>query len=153
MRCSEVDTPHTAVFSEMRLANRRPGSNPTTRLVVGQRIGPLLLMLSARVPAVVRPPRGMTLTAWLLHCGALRTSETISQTRAGGASISMELSMAPTGAESVVMVAFREGVRDGVSMVGDGFRRCGPFARREHGPHPLHSRGASARKAVGTRLP
>ena len=55
------------VFSLMRLANLRPGSNSTTRLVVGQNSGPRRLMLSARVPLVVRPPRAMILTAWLLH--------------------------------------------------------------------------------------
>src|SRR5699024_608394 len=93
------------VFSMTRLAIRRPGSNSTTFAVVGQISLPCLLMLSERVPAVVRPPRASTLTAWLLHCGALRTSETISQTRAGGASISIELSMGAFGLDIEVPLA------------------------------------------------
>src|SRR5690625_2574640 len=114
---------HTVVFSVIRLANRRPGSHSTTRLGVGQIIGSRLLMFSAHVPLVVRPPRAKIFHAWLLHCVALRTSETTSQTRAGGASISIEFSMERTEVESVVMDGpFGRGAGiDSVLMVGQGY--------------------------------
>src|SRR5699024_6835748 len=129
---------HCVPCPPVRLAKRRSGWKSTTRLVVGQKTGPCRLMLNERVPSAVGPVVAKTLRAWLLHRGALRTSETISHTRAGGASISIDRPRGVPGSEAVVWSVdigpSIGGLGHGVSMVGQ--RRPGrrSFAVREHRP-------------------
>src|SRR5699024_11744025 len=92
------------------------------------------------------------LTAWLLHCGALRTSETISQTRAGGASISIASSSASTRSCSLDIWGLPAA---GVVPAPDArapLGRPGGFVWRGSGPDPLcirHGRVLEKRLALG----